>query len=304
MSIEERILYFILLCILKMLALLPLRGLYVISDLMSLIFQYVLHYRRDIVRNNLESVFPDKGIDQLRHIERLYYKHLCDIMVETVKMLHISDSEMKKRIHFSGIESVKGYMDSGFPVMAMIAHLGNWEWLQEIVNVFGPEYTFGELYRPVRNRVSDEVMKNLRSRWSTLLMPQKEAYRRILSLKKNGCKFLIGFIADQRPTGVVIDHWMKFLGQKTAYVTGAETIGRKIGAKFVYFDISCPRRGYYEVELIPIDISGITEEEFPYSVKYMKMVEQSILRNPGLWLWSHKRWVIPQYCKTKNDNKR
>ena len=81
---------------------------------------------------------------------------------------------------------------------------------------------------------------------------------------------------------------MTFLNQDTAIITGAEAIGVKLNAHFVYGSMKCTRRGYYEMTFKPIN--PIEGEEFTYSKQYQRMLEKDIIEQPHIWLWSHKRW--------------
>ncbi len=304
MSFADRIKYRVVLALLTTIAYLPFCVLYFISDLAKPFVQYVIKYRRKVVRENLKKVFSQEDASFRRKVEDKFYSHLCDNIFETIKILHISDSELDRRITISGVEVLKAILDKHTPIMAMLGHYGNWEWVQELSNRLGPEYKVGEIYRPVRDSVSNRIMFKIRSRWNTELIPQKAAVRHILGMSREDGRFVIGFIADQRPNGVVLDNWCEFLGQNTAYVNGAEMIGRKIGAVFAYLDMQKKSRGHYRLECRLLDIGGMQSEQFPYTVKYLQELEKTILNRPELWLWSHKRWTIPSYCRTSSTSEK
>ena len=54
--------------------------------------------------------------------------------------------------------------------------------------------------------------------------------------------------------------------------------------------MKCIRRGYYELTFLPI--TPVEGEKFTYSKQYMRMLEEDIIAQPHMWLWSHKRWSI------------
>ena len=88
-------------------ALLPLRVLYWFADLAYLVLYHIVRYRRTTVSDNLRQCFPDKTPEELRRIEKQFYRNFADYVVETVKLLHISDREMMRRMEFRNI----GLMD-------------------------------------------------------------------------------------------------------------------------------------------------------------------------------------------------
>ena len=90
-----------------LLSLLPFCILYVLSDLAYYIMYYVVRYRRDIVRHNLTTSFPDKSEAEIVRIERKFYHWLCDYFVETIKLLSISDKELRRRFNIIGADKVE-----------------------------------------------------------------------------------------------------------------------------------------------------------------------------------------------------
>jgi hypothetical protein len=78
-------------------SLLPLRVLYVIGTLFYVLLYYVIRYRRRVTNNNLSLCFPEKTAADIRALEKKYYRHLSDIVAESVKGLTISSREIQKR---------------------------------------------------------------------------------------------------------------------------------------------------------------------------------------------------------------
>ena len=98
---KNKILYNILIGLLTLLACLPLKVLYILSDIGTVIIYYIVRYRRKTVRHNLLLVFPDKSIHEIKKMEFKFYRHFCDCIIETVKLLHISDKEIDRRVKLS-----------------------------------------------------------------------------------------------------------------------------------------------------------------------------------------------------------
>lgn len=251
---------------------------------------HLWHYRRRVVRENLQRVYPDVPAAERHEMEVEYYHHLCDIIVEIIKLLHISDEELNLRIEVRGTELADEYARQGHPVFALMGHYGNWEWAQQMYTHFQEDITCTQIYRPTRNKPSNDLMLRIRSRFNSTCIRQKAALRSILRMRQSGRPFLVAFIADQHPNSNVMDHWTTFLGQDSMYITGAEEIGRKIDARYVYVDILQTGRGRYRMTCRPIE--PVAGEEFPYTVGYLRMMETSIHRQPELWLWSHRRWYL------------
>jgi KDO2-lipid IV(A) lauroyltransferase len=285
---KEKITLALLTFTLKAIAIWPLRILYVLSDLIYPLVYYIVGYRREVVRKNLESSFPEKSEKEIREIEKRFYRHFCDYVLETVKLMHISDEEMRRRMRFTNPEYIEQLRSDGRPIFLYLGHQANWEYIISITMWTSPEFTAGQIYHPLSNKVMDKLIYRLRSRFNTVGIPQKQALRAIITMVRDGKHPLLGFIADQRPPRRPEPEWMTFLNQDTAIITGGEAMGRKLNAHFVYGSMKCVRRGYYELTFQPI--VPIEGEEYGYSKQYMRMLEQDIKEQPHLYLWTHKRW--------------
>lgn len=271
-------------------ALLPMRCLYVLSDLLFYPLYYVVRYRRELVFQNLSRSFPEKSKNEIILLEHQFYHHFCDYIVETIKLMHISDKEIKKRMKFINPGLLQQYLDQGKPCLAMLGHYGNWEWIPSISLWFSGQVEFSQIYRPLKDKWFDHFLLQLRSRFHSVGIPKQDTLRAIIRYKSDGQLFVTGFMADQTPSPANIHHWITFLNQDTPVLTGVEKIARKIDCVVIYLDVSKVKRGYYEVEFRLISDAPRQTEEFEITDKYMAAMEATILRTPQYWLWTHKRW--------------
>lgn len=275
---------------LTMIAYLPLRILYLLSDLAYLILYRVVGYRKRVVRHNLEIAFPEASEPQRRKWEREFYHHLCDTFIESMKLLHISDREVYDRVEICNSELVDEAVRAGHSVVLMLGHYGNWEWVSSIATCFKVPVVTAQIYHPLSSHVMDELMLQIRSRFGAENVAMKTAVRHLLGIEREGRKFVCGFIADQRPTGNALHHWTDFFGIDTAYLVGGESIGEHIGARYVYLDVEKRRRGRYRLTFRPIEKREGDTGEYPMTRQYLRMLEATIRRAPAYWLWSHNRW--------------
>lgn len=287
----NRLRYYIIIGILKAVAMLPFRILYCVSDFICFIVKGVIRYRRNVIYGNLQRSFPETSAKEIKEIADGYYRHLADLVVETIKLLHISNSQLREHIDIPNPELVEKLAEDGRPIVLFLGHYGNWEWVQEVCHRYHkPTYTC-ELYRPIHDKVMDEVMKRIRSRFETTLIPQKKAVRQLIGLTNEGTQYIVGFIADQRPYSMKgKHHWTTFLNQDTAYVTGGEEIGRHVNAHFLFLYMEKPKRGHYRMTFKKMEVPEGDKEDYPYSRLYLKMMEDNIRHAPQYWLWSHNRW--------------
>ncbi len=288
----RNILYSPIYLLLHLLALLPLPVLYVISDLIYFIVYRVVGYRRKVVRENLAGTFTQKSEAERRKIEKDFYRHFADYMVETIKLLHISDKEMRRRMEFVNAEILEKYAAEGRSVMLMLGHYGNWEWVPSVTlwcNEIA-DLQLGQLYRPLRNKWFDNFFLQLRSRFGTHSIPKAEAFRTLVTYRRNNRSAIVGVIADQTPSRRNIHYRTHFLRPQTAVLTGFEKIARKLDMVLVYVDVEVVKRGYYRAELQLLEDNPAGCPDNDITERYIRAMERTILRAPHAWLWTHKRW--------------
>lgn len=279
---------------LRALALLPLGVLYVISDGVALILRHVVRYRRKIVRKNLAESFPDRSVAELRDIERRFYRNFADYIFETIKLLHISDREMSRRMVFENIELVDRLLGEGRSIAVYFSHCGNWEWAPSITmhTAFPPDRgaVYGQVYRPLRNRWFDAMMLRIRSRFGSHSYPKKTVLRDLIKEKRTGLPAMVGFMSDQKPSHGDTIHVVSFLNHPTAVITGTETLARRLDMAAIYWDMEKVSRGHYKITNRLISDRLADEPQYSITDRYAAMLEKTIMRDPAVWLWSHKRW--------------
>ena len=285
---KEKIQLALLTFALKAIAIWPYWVLYALSALIYPLVYYVVGYRRKVVRTNLVNSFPEKSEQEIKAIEKKFYRHFCDYVMETVKLMHISDEEMRRRMRFTNPEYIEQLRSDGRPIFLYLGHQANWEYIISVTMWISPELSAGQIYHPLSNKVMDKLIYRLRSRFNSVGIPQKQTLRTVLTMLREGKQPILGLIADQRPLRRPEPEWMTFLHQDTAIITGGEVMGTKLNAHFVYGSMKCVRRGYYELTFHPIN--PVEGEEFGYSKQFMRMLEQDIKEQPHLYLWTHKRW--------------
>lgn len=276
--------------LMRLLAGLPLGVLYLLSDLAFPIIYYIIRYRRRLVRDNLTCSFPEKSKEEIIGIEKKFYRSLCDVFIEAFKCLNISDEEMLRRVEVRNCELPERLAAEGKNIFMLLGHMGCWEWYQEVCMRYKNPKRGGEIYKQIENKYFASLMHEIRSRWNTEQIEMKQTVRTLLKWNAEGEPFLCGFIQDQRPDTKIKDK-VTFLNQDTYLSPGSEEIAPKVNAELVYLDVEKPRRGHYRLTFTKMEPN---EEEqkgrYPLSKCFWRLFEQTVRRQPEIWLWSHNRW--------------
>lgn len=284
------ILYYIVFAFWFLSSLLPLRLLYLFSDLLYYPLYYVVRYRRKVVRSNLVSSFPEKSMKEIIEIEKGFYSFFCDYTVETVKLFSMSKKEMQKRMTFEGTELVTDAFDAGRSCSCYLGHYCNWEWVSSLPIHLGRPEICGQVYHPLENAAFDKLFLHLRSRFGAKSITMNDTFRTVIGWKKNKTLNIVGYISDQVPSYESIHYFADFLHHDTPVFTGTERISKITDSTVVYLDISRPKRGHYVCRFVKIADSLNDHPMFYATEQYFRLLEQTIRRAPQYWLWSHNRW--------------
>lgn len=270
---------------------LPLRALYVLSDVEYVLIYHVVRYRRGVVRRNLTTSFPEKPVKEIVAIEKGFYRWFADYFFEAVKLLTISDGELRRRLQVVNAEEVERCFAEGQNCAAILGHYGNWEWLTCVGIALPPERVLGLVYHPLYSHAFDELFRRIRSHEKNgVPIPKQDILRRLVDYRRRGVMSIFGYISDQGPKWENIHLWLPFLNHDTPVFTGGERIMRKMNDAVFYVEMSRPRRGYYVATFKLITREPNSMPEFGITRAFFALLENTIRREPRFYLWSHNRW--------------
>jgi len=282
------ILFYIFFAINWIITLLPISILYIVSDLLYLLFYYFPSYRRKVVTTNLKNSFPEKTDKELKLIERKFYRHLADLFIETFKLTHMSEKQFRKRFTVSNLEVIERLYEQKRDIVAVMGHYNNWEWLAAFP--LYTKYKTISIYKPLQNKYFDTFINITRSKHGMFLAPMSSIIREIISNRKNGINTISAFISDQIPVKAEIQYWTNFMNQDTPVYMGIEKVATKYDMAIVYFNIQKVKRGYYNlnIELLFEHTSGLPLHLITDT--HVRRLEEIINEKPEYWIWSHRRW--------------
>jgi Kdo2-lipid IVA lauroyltransferase/acyltransferase len=272
-----------------LIASLPFGALYKVSDFLYYALR-ISGYRRKVVIKNLRNSFPEKSDQEINAICSSFYRYLCDLIVETLKTLTMTEQDSRERCHFHGGEWLDELYLGKKSFIIVMGHYGNWEWA-------GPSFTLGTkfqlvvIYRPLTNRYFEKMTSGMRTKFGTRITPVNQTLRDMVA--NRGQLTATAFIADQTPSHENV-YWTNFLNQDTAVFMGPEKLAIRFNYPVVYMNIQRPKRGYYDVfpELLFTEPKETKPGEI--SEAFTRRLEKEILRDPTFWLWSHRRWKNPR----------
>ncbi len=282
---------------LNALSLLPLGILYLMADLFYVLIYQVFGYRKKVVRTNLQNAFPEKSEVEIIAIEKKFFRFLAALIFEVIKMRSISKKELNKRVKFTNVDLVEAYLKNNESVLFCSSHFANYEWVCMAIGMAfsGEHYA---IYKPLSNELFDRWFFNMRSRFGNQMISMRQTLRAIQSTKGHPTMFTFG--SDQAPSKEDSLYWTTLLHQETSVQLGIEKIAKKTNRPVFYLKINYIKRGYYEVDCVPICLEPAKTAEFEITELHTRFLEDMIKADPAYWLWSHRRW---KYKPEKNHSK-
>ncbi len=267
-------------------SLLPLWILYRFADLFFVLLVTIFPYRRKVIRLNIERSFPNKTRTEQRKIEREFYRHFADLLIESIKNLSISKKELLRQFQVENPEILEDLFQKQKSIILVSGHYNNWEWFITAQALLVPHQSFG-IGTPLSNPFWNKKLNERRQRFG-LKVIHAANYKE--QLRSSEDPFAVLTLADQSPVDSRKAFWTTFLNQPTAVLFGTEFMAHDFDAAVVYFTIEKKKRGFYVLRYELITNSPNETSWGEITQKHTELLEASIVQKPQFWLWSHKRW--------------
>lgn len=266
---------------------LPLGVLYFIMDIFYLLLISIVPYRKKVIVENINRSFPLKSANEKAKIKRQFYRHLTQLLAESVKGLTVSEKQLKRRISVKNPELMEQLHENGKNVLLVSGHYNNWEWVILSQALLFKHNAIG-IGMPMTSTFWDKKINQRRSRFGMKVVHAKN-YKEALTSHPEELKSVL-VLSDQSPGDSLKSYWMPFLNQTTAVLFGAEMMAHQLDFAVVFYALRKVKRGRYEMELNLITANPSEKSWGKITEEHTKLLEKEIISQPQNWLWSHKRW--------------
>lgn len=257
--------------------------------ILALVFYYLIPIRKKTVFENLDIAFPNISAIEKKKIAFGSYLSFAISLVEILYLPWMDENQMKSSVEIDNVELINEKNKLGNGVILLSAHFGNWEYIAASTSL-QVNKKFYIIVKNQRNKLVNDWMNKMRTRWLNEVVPLGVSVRNIYSvLKNNG---IAAMVADQR--GPEEGLKLEFFGKKTAVYTGPAVLSLKTGAPII-FGIPIRQKDYsYKATLVELDKSNLPEDEEGkvkvLTDRMIKYLEKIISEHPEQWLWMHRRW--------------
>ena len=267
---------------------LPFWLLYRFSDMLYFMFRYILKYRFKVITENLTLAFPEKPKEEIREIRNKFYRHICDVIFESIKVFSISDQEIESRLTIKGAELANGFYDQGRSIIALAIHYNNWEWTSFVQSKL--KHQILTIYNPMRgNNAFENFVVHNRSKWGSECIPVHKTARTVVERNLKYQLTGLWLAADQTPPANS-KFWTIFLNRETPFFQGPEKIAASTNQPVFFQHTKKTGRGKYEIEYSVLFENPKEVEQKEILLAYVRKAEEIIRQEPEYYLWSHRRW--------------
>ncbi len=295
---SDRHLYKLIKLFFRLLSFLPKSILLFFSDALGLVWYHMDKRHRNVVLDNVSRAFPGRySQEQLHRFAKANFKHIAGIAFEVIWSISWKPDDLPRFFTIRGDEHLKKAMAKGTGVVGLLCHMGNFEFLPSAISLSG--MNGHALYRKLDFLPLEWLLKELRERFGTRMVPLRKASKKIESLLRDGK--LIGTLLDQNVDwykGVFVDYF----GRPACTNNGLAKLVLRTDAQVVPIFIRKEHEKYI-LEFLPALVLKKTNDPIKdiekYTQAFVSSIESMVRQAPEQYFWVHNRWKTRPYSLIK-----
>jgi heptosyltransferase-2 len=269
---------------------LPLPVLFVFGEFLGFCAWIVLGNYRHLAQRNIAIAFgSEKSPRELRRLVRRHFQRLGGNLLCSVKLGVTPLEKMMARIGTENLDVIHRQLRAGRPVVLILSHLSNWEFLAHILPKYLGYVKSGTIYQNLGNRFIDEHVRRVRGRAGVEMFNRKEGFERAIKLLRDGG--IIGVLSDQHSgdSGV----WVPFFGRLASTSPLPALLAKRTGAALVGVGTYTDGLARWRIVVSPaLEVKQASVELL--TAKTNDLIAAQIRPAPEDWFWVHDRWKMPR----------
>ncbi len=240
---------------------------------------------------NLQIAFPEASFAERETLLRQQYRSLGWLLAEFAQMRRYSADRVRREVmRYDGLDHYLAARAKGRGVLVLTGHLGAWELSSFVHSLLG--YPMGMVIRRLDNPLVDELVNGIRCRHGNFILHKDDFARALLRAMHAG--ETVGILMDTNmtpPQGLFVP----FFGEQACTASGLARVARKTGASVVPgFLLWNGEEQRYVLHFGPeLELAATEDAEADAAANtalFARVTEDYVRRNPGQWLWLHRRW--------------
>jgi KDO2-lipid IV(A) lauroyltransferase len=269
------------------------------GELIGDLFRIIGNERKNITLSNISLAFPEKDNNWHKSVMNQSYRNLGITMMELLAFPKLTVEDFHKYVNYENFEIIDEVRSRGKGMILLSGHFGNWEIIAFTIGMFGG-FTVTAVVKPQSNSYIDGILNKYRGLSGNQIVFMANAARAIIkALKNNGA---VGLLVDQSADWQK-DLFVDFFGRPAVTYEAPASLSLKYKVPII---IGFPVRNSdytYSVRMTELKTDDLDDSKESIRIlteRHVKVLEDAIRQNPGLWSWQHKRWKhIPQVKNEK-----
>ena len=266
---------------------LPRRAALSVSGRMGELAYFVARDSRRLALSNLTLAYGDeKSRGQIGRLGRSVFRELGRNVVDVARLPRITAANVDGLVKAEGLSRLESAYGEGKGVVAVSAHLGNFELMGTFLALKG--FTVTVVAAPLFDARLDALLLKNRVRGGLHVVSRDRAASAVLRALRKG--HVVGLLVDQDTRGAGIS--VPFFGRPARTPTGPAVLADRAGAPIVPMAIHrladdthlvTVRQAIRPAGRAPEDVESTTRA-------YTAELERFIRKAPDQWVWMHDRW--------------
>lgn len=248
------------------------------------LWYYAVPIRRGVVRDNLDLALPELDPHHRRRIALGAFRHVATTALELLWSSHRPVEELLRAVRVEGLDHYQRIRAQGRGVVAVTAHLGNWDLLACSQAAAGVPLTVVSkaLASPRLNR----IWMRSRSRAGLRLLPPRGSIAELIRRLREA--EVVGLVVDQRTPRSEGGQRIPFFGREAWTTVAPAVLAARTKAAILPVFAFRGDDGRHVVEILPEIEPGASGSATMARIN--SLLEDRIRARPEQWLWLHRRW--------------
>lgn len=237
---------------------------------------------------NLRAALRDRPHEDLEKIARESFQTVAVSFLELLWFPRLSAEMLGRQAVVENAEQMRREIGNRGAVV-IVSHMAGWEFILQGVNATFPGRT-SVVYKPLSNPLTDRMIFSWRSKFGLRWIPMETAVADTMDEAQRGGIVILA--ADQSVPKESIR--VPFFGREVPTAKGPAALSLKVGVPVYVCRLRRVADDSYRGDLVRVSSEGLggynETSVIELTRRYTALMEDYILRDPGQWMWTHKRW--------------
>lgn len=262
-----------------------------IGRLLGIVIYYIVPGLRKTAYEGLSIAFSNTyNKKEIKRIAKDSFRYLGQMTFEFIQLPKLKkNNKILEYLDFGdSLKVIKSLLDKEKGVIAVSAHIGNWEMMTAGTSMLG--YPINVVVRLLDNPLLDRYVENFREMYGTKVIPKQEAAKLSFRILKQN--EVVAYLIDQN--WAIGGVFVPFFDKLAATVTGPALFSYKLNetpimAAYSYRIAGGKHKVVFE-ELPTIKSENKEDYIKINTANFTKYFENVVREHPEQWLWVHPRW--------------